>query len=81
MFDFSKENKEKYYKKAERVLIKAGLTCFKVDKDRIGLVGNKSVKVYLVPFSKSTVSNSELAAAKKIENFFTINDRNTNLPQ
>lgn len=75
MFDFSKEKKEKYYKKAERILEEKELTCFGVDRERFGVQRNEIVRVFVLPFSKKTITNHELAALKKIPGCVVVNDR------
>ena len=77
MFDFAKDRKEKYYKKAEEILSEAGLNCFVINRDCFAIVKNKEVKIYFIPFSKKTVSNEELARAKRIKNLHVVNDRNS----
>lgn len=50
MFDWSEENKEKYYKKADILIRNAGYADFlKVDRNGIGVKGKNIVKVFLVP--------------------------------
>ena len=58
-------------------MVAKGLICFDVDRSRITVCKNETVKIYVVGFDKSTVSNQELSRAKKTEGFHIINDRYT----
>lgn len=80
MFDFTQEKKDKYYKAAAVLLKEAELECFKIDTKCITIVRNESVKVYVEPFNKNTVSNKELWAAKRLPWFHVINDRFKKVP-
>lgn len=75
MFDFTEEKKEKYYRKVERIPEEKELTCFGVDRERFGVRRNEIVKVHVLPFSKKTVTNHELALLKKVPGCIVENDR------
>lgn len=77
MFDFKRESKEKYFREAEKLLKDKKLDCFQIERDRISIVKDIIVKVYVVPFTKKEVSKEELAAVKAIPEFRVINDRYT----
>lgn len=77
MFNFEKETKEKYFQKAEEILKAHELECFQIDRSRITVVKNEKLKIYVVPFTKKNVTNTELAAVKAIPGFHIVNDRYT----
>lgn len=78
MFDFSDENKEKYYIRAEEYLAEHDLRCFQIDRERFGLQGlSHKVKIYFVPFSKQTVHKDKLIYARSLEQIVITNDRFT----
>lgn len=75
MFDFTDKKKEKYFRKAEKLIVAAGLENIEIDRDRISLVKNESIKVYTKKFTPARVSISELKKLKSIEGFTILNDR------
>lgn len=79
MFDFSAETKDKYFTKAEDILRQRGLQCFGIERTRITIVKNESIKVYLKPFTKQEISNAELALIKALPEFYIIHDRHTRI--
>lgn len=48
MFDFSRESKERYFLKAEQILQDKKLKA-EIDRERISVVGDISIKVYIKP--------------------------------
>ena len=78
MFDFSDENKKRYYDKAEEYLKENGLECFEIDRSKIRVKSKEEeVHVFVIPFSKRQVTGEELRKAKQLKRFVSINDRFT----
>ena len=75
MFSFEDKAKEKYYQKAEEKLREAGLDIFEVDRKQITVLKNEQVRIYLVPWSRHSVTREELGRLKAIENFVVVRDR------
>ena len=67
MFDFSKEKKEKYYKKAERILEENELTKLLIDREGITIRRNEIVIIHIIPSSTADVTRQEMATLKKIK--------------
>lgn len=75
MFDFKEKTKEKYYRRAERKLMAAGLECVSIDRTRITVAKNEMVKVYVTPFTKREVNREQLQQLKSIKGYVSIYDR------
>lgn len=75
MFDFTEKRKEKYFRKAEKLLAAAGLTSVEIDRTAISIVRNEMVKVYTKKFTWQQVSAEELKKLKQIDNFIIVVDR------
>lgn len=76
MFDFSDESKRKYYDKANAILKENDLECLKIDTDQIAYLGkDKQIKIFLIPFTKKTVSSAALSRAKHCKDIVITNDR------
>lgn len=75
MFSFEDKTKEKYYQKAEEKLREAGLDIFEVDRKQITVLKNEQVRIYLVPWSRHSVTRDELGRLKSIESFVIVRDR------
>lgn len=78
MFDFSDENKEKYYLRAEEYMQVNGMTGFEIDRERFAALNkDHQVKIYFVPFYPKRVTRKELMHAKKLDKVVITNDRYT----
>lgn len=75
MFDFTEKRKEKYFRKAEKLLAAAGLKQIEIDRTAISIIRNEAVKVYTKKFTRQQVSDAELKELKQIDNFTIITDR------
>lgn len=53
-FDWKEESKERYYRKAEKLIKVAGFEDFlQVDRSQFGVVGKKTIKVYVKPVRRN----------------------------
>lgn len=77
MFDFTKEKKEKYYKRAEALLLMNNLPYFHIDREKFTVCRNEEVKIHLVAFNSKTINRQQLSELKKLPETHIINDRYT----
>lgn len=68
-------DRQKYYDAAWILLARAGVENVEVDEKFFCIVKKEKVKVHVVKFDKSTVSDKELRRLKAIPNYHSIYDR------